>query len=563
MLTGRIVGLVCLLGALGSACQTRKETHENAPATLDALEARAPVEGLSELLIVGVEGLDLSDADRQTLHGLRPGGICLYGRNVATEPQLRRLIGHIHESIGEGSLPLVAIDQEGGTVVRIPTKKGSLPSAMAMGATRSARLTEAAGAELGVYLRHLGITMNFAPVLEPLVNPESDVIGVRSFSDQPALVGQLGSAFIRGLQRANVAAVAKHFPGHGESADDSHETLPRLQLSRERLLELISPFGAAIRDAQVDGIMTAHVVAPALSNSDLPATVSKPILTDLLKKDMSFKGLVVTDALNMKSILQHADMAEAAVQSIVAGADMVIVPFGPAGSVLDALKQAAQSGRLPSARARDAIAKVRALKDRRAVGTRSTIEASEQDTPRAIAERSITLVKTAPALLPLSPGIRVGVVTTSSEFARAARQVPQTFDDVRFVEKQGFELWTNDKALSGDSLARAEKTAREADVTIAALINPWEMPVFELVRRTAKRVVLVSLGRPIILAQGESADGLMATYSYSEVSCAAAVRVLTGELEASGRLPVSLPQHAFGSGFNVRGTALLPGASEL
>ncbi|HVJ14702.1 MAG TPA: glycoside hydrolase family 3 C-terminal domain-containing protein, partial [Polyangiaceae bacterium] len=202
--------------------------------------------------------------------------------------------------------------------------------------------------------------------------------------------------------------------------------------------------------------------------------------------------------------------------------------------------------------------RVRAVKVRRSVGRRETSAAAPEDTSRAIAEHSITLLKTEPSLLPVKRSQRVAVVTTSSEFARAARQLPEVYDVVRLVEKEGFELWTKDRKLSGDSMRRAEQSASAADVTIVAVINPWEMGVFEQVRQSGKKVVLVSLGRPILLHQGAQANALVATYGYSQASCVAATRVLAGELEARGRLPVSLPEYPFGTGLTLGG-ASLPG----
>ncbi|MFY0573155.1 glycoside hydrolase family 3 protein [Cystobacter fuscus] len=222
--------------------------------------------------------------------------------------------------------PFLALDQEGGNVVRVKDDVVVLPGNMALGATRSAQLAYAAGHAQAEDLRRLGFNMNTAPVLDVNLNPRNPVIGSRSYGDSIPLVSELGRAFVRGQQDAGLVTVAKHFPGHGATDADSHRALPVMLESREEVLAQMEPFRAVIREG-LDGLMTAHVAVPALTGDDAPATVHPRVLRGLLRERLDFQGLVLTDELEMEPIAQRYGVGQAAVLAVNAGADMVLVPW--------------------------------------------------------------------------------------------------------------------------------------------------------------------------------------------------------------------------------------------
>ena len=242
-----------------------------------------------------------------------------------------------------------------------------LPGNMALGATRSPRLAWEAGKAQGDDLRRLGFNMNLAPVLDVNVNALNPVIGIRSFSDQVALVSQMGADFVRGQQEANIVTIAKHFPGHGSVDADSHKGLPVLEETEEEVLTGLEPFLAAMK-VGLDGVMTAHIAVPKIRRR-LPATLSKPILTGLLRERLGFGGLVLTDELEMEAIVERFGVGKAAVMAVNAGADMVLIPWRAEKKVEvhAALLAAAKSGELSAQRLDEAVTRILEVKLKRGV----------------------------------------------------------------------------------------------------------------------------------------------------------------------------------------------------
>jgi beta-N-acetylhexosaminidase len=304
-------------------------------------------------ILPGFEGPRAPDWVRRRLaDGL--GGVVLYAWNVESRDQLRALTADLS---AEREDVIVAIDEEGGDVTRLEADSGSsYPGNGALGVVDDVGLTERVAASLGAELAAVGVNLDFAPVADVNTNAQNPVIGIRSFGADGELVARHVGAFVRGVQRAGVAACAKHFPGHGDTSVDSHLALPTVEAIDDAALE---PFRAAI-DAGVQSIMTAHIVVRALG--ELPATMNSAVLHDLLRTELGFTGLVVTDALEMKAISANAGVAEGAVQALAAGADALCLGhdlFDDAVvSVRNALVGAVRTGRLPESRLREAAARV-------------------------------------------------------------------------------------------------------------------------------------------------------------------------------------------------------------
>ncbi len=291
------------------------------------------------------------------------GGVVLYGRNIGRGDDG---VAELTSTLRAAGL-LVAIDEEGGDVTRLDAAVGSsLPGNAALGALDDPALTEEVAAELGGRLRRCGIDLNFAPVADVDTNAENPVIGARSFGADPDLVSRHVAAFVTGQQRHGVAATAKHFPGHGGTSEDSHLTVPVLDEPLEviRRVEL-PPFRAAIK-ADTKVVMTAHVRVPALDPGEL-GTLSRPVVTGLLRDTLGFDGVVMTDGLDMRAISDTVGHVEATVLAVRAGVDALCVGGDTTGPELveamaDALVDAVRSGRLPESRLAEAAGRVRALR---------------------------------------------------------------------------------------------------------------------------------------------------------------------------------------------------------
>ena len=289
---------------------------------------------------------------RRLAEGL--GGVVLFGWNVESPAQLLSLTASLRS---EGDV-LVGIDEEGGDVTRLEVATGSsYPGNAALGAVDDVDLTERVAASIGADLAEVGVNLNLAPVADVNTNPLNPVIGIRSFGADANLVARHVAASVRGLQGARIAACAKHFPGHGDTSEDSHHELPVVESLEEAALD---PFRAAIA-VNVQSIMTAHIVVRSLGET--PATMSRELLHDLLREELRFDGLVLTDALEMKAISATVGVEEGAVQAIAAGADALCLGHDlfdeSVVAVRDALVVAVRSGRLPESRLAEAAGRVR------------------------------------------------------------------------------------------------------------------------------------------------------------------------------------------------------------
>jgi beta-N-acetylhexosaminidase len=287
----------------------------------------------------------------------------LFGRNIASPGQLAALTAQLRAERGD---VLVAIDEEGGDVTRLEVRTGSsFPGNNALGAVDDVELTRQVASELGRRLTACGVNFNWAPSADVNSNPSNPVIGVRSFGADPDLVARHTSAYVTGLQSAGVAACTKHFPGHGDTAVDSHHALPRIDADAMALRDReLTPFRAAI-DAGTRAVMTAHILAPALDPAR-PATLSRRILTDLLRGELGYDGLIVTDGMEMQAIAGTYGIERGSVLALAAGADAICVGGGLADDdtvrrLRDALITAVRSGELPEERLADAAHRVRSL----------------------------------------------------------------------------------------------------------------------------------------------------------------------------------------------------------
>ncbi|MBP1684981.1 MAG: nagZ [Deltaproteobacteria bacterium] len=329
-------------------------------------DTRVTAAEIGGLFLVGIPGPQLDPDTQRLLERIHIGGVVLFRRNVDSPAQIARLTAALHAL---PSAPLVAIDHEGGRVLRLGEPFTQFPPVARVGHSGDANLAFRVGQAMAEELRSVGIDLNFAPVLDVDSNPANPIIGDRAFSSDPAVVSQCGIAMMRGLLAGGVIPCGKHFPGHGDTVADSHLELPVVRRSRAELerTELV-PFRAAIA-AGIPMLMTAHVVYPALDPTR-PATVSPAVLTDLLRTELCFDGVIVSDDLEMRAIADHHAIGAAAVATLQAGADALLVcqDLHQAERAVQAVAQRIADGALPTATVRAAVARLERLRQRRPPG---------------------------------------------------------------------------------------------------------------------------------------------------------------------------------------------------
>jgi len=329
---------------------------------------RESVRKAGQRLMVGFHGHEASADVKNMIRDYGAGSVILFARNVASPEQVAELVRELQaEARAAGhDLPLlISVDQEGGRVARMRAPWTEWPPLRALGRQGSEEMARKMGEALAAELRACGIRLDFAPVVDVDTNPKNPVIGDRSFGADPNLVGRLGAAMIRGLQGSGVAACAKHFPGHGDTDVDSHLDLPTVEHSRERLEEVeLPPFRRAI-EAGVASIMTAHVLVRAL-DEEVPATLSPRVIGGLLRRELNYDGVVVSDDLEMKAVAKRWAPGPLAVLAAKAGCDLLPVCATHDMQVesLEGLVKAVESGEISWKSMDEACARMRRLKER-------------------------------------------------------------------------------------------------------------------------------------------------------------------------------------------------------
>lgn len=317
---------------------------------------------IGQMIMVSIPDSTLTEGSREIIEDFQPGGIILFGYNISSKENNKKLIDSLQDvSMNSSGIPLfVSTDQEGGRVSRIRDGVTQFPGNMVFGIVNDKDLVFNAARILGMQLRLSGINMNLAPVLDINNNPENPVINSRSFGSDEEIVKEMGKYYIKGLQKSRCISVGKHFPGHGDTNKDSHLTLPVINYDMNRLNMIeLAPFRTAIK-AGVEGIMTAHIAYPALLGDDTPATLSKKMLTVLLRQKLKFDGLIITDDMEMNAVSKIMDLGEAAVRSVDAGSDIILISsHGESiAKITNALKAAVKSGVITEERINQSVRRI-------------------------------------------------------------------------------------------------------------------------------------------------------------------------------------------------------------
>ncbi|CAL9455019.1 Beta-hexosaminidase [Streptomyces sp. enrichment culture] len=460
----------------------------------------------------------------------------LFGRNIATPEQLAALTAQLR---AERDDVLVAIDEEGGDVTRLEVRTGSsFPGNHALGAVDDVELTREVAHELGRRLAACGVNFNWAPSADVNSNPGNPVIGVRSFGADPDLVARHTAAYVRGLQAAGVAACTKHFPGHGDTAVDSHHALPRIDADPAVLGDReLAPFRAAIA-AGTRAVMSAHILVPAL-DPDRPATLSSRILTDLLRGELGYDGLIVTDGMEMQAIAATYGIERGSVLAVAAGADAICVGGGLADDetvrrLRDALVTAVRSGELPEERLADAAERVRGLAawTASAVGARSAAPAGGQLAGRAGADGEVGLraarralrVTGADAFTPVTGAPYVAALTPVANIA-VGDETPWGVAAELAALLPGTEAGTFTGEGAGGAALTAAGERRIVAVVRDEHRHAWMATALDTLLRTRPDTVVVEMGVPQAAPRGALH---IATYGAARVCGRAAAEVIAG-----------------------------------
>lgn len=507
------------------------------------------------------------DTPAQAIAKYQPGGVIYYTTrnsddNIGDPAQVATLSNGLQTAAlaQPARIPLqISVDQEGGALVaRFGAPATQMPGNMALGAGRSTADARRSAQVIGTELAAVGVTQDYAPVSDVNINPNNPVIGIRSIGGDPGLVSNLAAAQVAGYHDGGISAVAKHFPGHGDTGVDSHFGLPEVTHTLEQIHQIdLPPFKADIA-AGVDTIMTAHVVMPAI-DPGVPATMSHKILTGLLRDELGFNGLIVTDALDMAGATATYPPNVAPVKALLAGADQLLVApqmDTAYGSVL----AAARSGELSAKRIDESVYRVLLHKFQRGLFGNSLVDPAAASQvlgapqhladAQAITDRTTTLVKNDGRLLPLKPGSRNvlvagwGVGTTQAMAAALS---------ARGATTQVRESGTTPSATAIDL---AVASAKNADVVVVSTNNAYAVDATttlptpaaaaqtRLVRAllaTGKPVVVAAMRNPYDVASFPEAPTVIDTFGYTTDQVESLVRALFGEVKPVGRLPVSIP----------------------
>lgn len=484
------------------------------------------------------------------------GGLILFGGQVYETAILNNKLQEA------ATLPLlIASDLERGLGNQLDGAT-LFPPLMSLGAINSEALAYEMGRVTAVEARAVGIHLTYAPVVDVNINPENPIINTRSFGEDPQMVARLAQAFIRGCQEHGLMATAKHFPGHGDTAEDSHSVLPRVEgdLARLEKVELY-PFRQAIA-AGVRAIMTAHIYLPALEPTpNLPATLSPRVVSQLLREKMGFRGLIVTDAMGMGGVTRLFDTAEAAVKAVQAGVDMILLPPQPEVA-LKAVVEAVRQGEISEARINASVRRILEAKASLGLHRRRLVELKEidrivaspahLDIARQAFEKSITCVKNEAQVIPLDKeSTKIALWTLSSD--PGGYFAGETF--IRAVKKivTPVTVFRADAFTGQEFIDQALSEMDEAQVVVIGLFSrlragkgsvDLEPRFIELIKKLATQprpVVVISFGSPYFLRHFPEVDVYLCAYRYAAEAQQAAARALFGQIPIVGRLPVSIP----------------------
>ncbi|HEY7913277.1 MAG TPA: glycoside hydrolase family 3 N-terminal domain-containing protein [Blastocatellia bacterium] len=525
---------------------------------------------IGQLIIPAVVGMFMSQ-DSETFQQIsrditefHVGGYHMLGEvNSLHEPAgVALLINRLQEL---ARLPLwITADFEGGVGLRYMGAT-RLPRAMAMGATYNPEMAFKAGQVAAREARALGVHVNFYPVVDVNNNARNPIINIRSFGGDPKLVSEMARAYIRGSQSSGAMATAKHFPGHGDTSADSHIELPVIDVDRARLDQIeLPPFRAAVEEG-VGGVMSAHIALPRIEESKLPATLSELMLTGVLRQEMDFKGVIFTDAMNMRGVAAHYPEGEAAVRAVKAGADIILYPPS-VEQAFTAVKRAVEAGEITEARINESVRRILSAKARLGLHQNRFADIKQLDrvlgskenqaAAREIIESAVTLVRDSKNVLPLKLSAEQKVlfvtVVDNSEGWRDGMPGRAFLEGLRKRHQHVTNVYVTDRT-SWAEIDLIKKLAALADVIIvngfirvssykgSIDMSEGEINLLKHLSATGKPMAFVLYGSPYLISFVPEIPTYILAYEYYPAAEEAALKAVLGEIEFKGKLPVELP----------------------
>jgi len=515
----------------------------------DQLATLSLEQRVAQMFIVNLYGSQLTEAGRNFLTQQQPAGLVLLPENVKSPAEVTQLINTYQQTITEsGGLPLlIAVDQEGGMISHLSNGFTTFPVPMLLTATGDTDLAERVGRAMAQEMLAVGVNMDLAPVADLETNPNNPIIKRRAFGNDPQMTSPILAGFIKGMQGANVLATAKHFPGHGDSSTDSHTGLPVISLDRNRLESVeLAPFRAAI-EAGVSTIMVAHIWYPALEpQKDLPASMSHNIVTGLLREEMGYQGLIVTDALDMDAIDTVYSYPKAALTAIKAGVDLVIaahVSLEAQAAGIQAVIDAVRSGEIPEERINESVRRILAAKERYGILNWQALDPNTVTERLNLAEHSklidelfekgVTVALDKNHVLPLQAGKSVALIYPGTRI-----QIPE-FCKVDGVTVRPLSVQTSP---SVDDIERAKIQTTLSDLAIVFTQNAdADANEKALVKALPPdKTIAVALASIYDWTVYPKISGYVVTYSPLPQAIPAVCGVLFGKIPANGKLSIKL-----------------------
>lgn len=505
-------------------------------------------EKIGQMLLYGFKGTNAKKEATKFVDKYKIGGVVLFSHNIDSQSQLLNLNKSLQTyATKKLGVPLfIAIDQEGGRVLRINQFGTVLPSNMNIGATRSPELSFLAGKLTAIDLENLGINFNLAPVLDVNREPGNKVIGSRAYSDDPDLVSKLGSFYIRGLQSRYVSASAKHFPGHGSTKGDSHYGLPVSYITYEELEKKdLKPFKKAIEEG-IDSIMTAHVSFPKIDKSGKPATVSKVLINDILRKKLAYDGIIITDDMEMKGVSKKDyDAVKYSVEAIKAGCDIVMVAWTNKykDKVYKEIIKSVKSGAISKSRIDESVRRILRVKVKRGLfenkfnnhenSSKIVGNSFHQEISNIIANRSITILGDK-SILPIKKDKRIVLISPFSflSYELNKRGLKNKFFRV--------DVTLNNEDID-DIVSKILTNKNKPDYYMVAILDDSHAKIVNRLKQvSSKPVIAISLDTPYFYYDIKDVDTFICAYSFRTKVLSSVSKVLTGEIEPKGLLPVRL-----------------------
>ncbi len=510
---------------------------------------------IGQKFVIGFPGKEISQELRDAVEQYHFGNIILFRENLQDEEQTKRLCQDLHELIlgVTGKAPLISIDQEGGMVTRLTEDALNIPGAMALAATEDLNLIRRLNVINGKLLRDQGFSLNLAPVMDINNEVDNPVIGVRSYGDTPEVVATYAKEAFLGLQEGGILASAKHFPGHGDTKVDSHLGLPSVNIDRKTLEEReLVPFKMASQEG-IATIMTTHILFPQIETEDVPATMSRTILTDILRDEIGFEGLIISDCMEMQAIGVHYGTPYGVKTAFQAGVDLCFVSHHPEVAIesFHAAYEAYEKGEIPmeeldASVARIASYKQRAfevevnLKDEEKEGFRKEILDTMSKTFCVVGEKAVSdfvLDKDSIVFSP-EPYRATNISNVMQDKVSMALNIGKAFG-ISHTETPARPTTEDIKAIVDQ--------AKDKKSIILGLYNAHvfteQLDLWKGLRALGKPILLVALRNPYDLMYLDQAEEVgLSIFEYTEKSMQALIQVLQGEVEASGKLSVQLPE---------------------